>query len=121
MVLLVVVVVFTAAIAALSQLFRRQPNRRRLWRMTLRIGLGLGVMRAALASLGWYVVEHNGGPLQIPAFALAMLAWPEAAIFTERRFTPVPPAFYISLSLLLVTSTVVLVGLLAVASNRTRQ
>jgi hypothetical protein len=75
------------------------------------------VTRAALASLGWYVVEHTGGPLQSPAFALAMLAWPEAAMLTTSRVTPAPGLFYVFLSLLLISTTVMFVGGLAIAAR----
>ena len=49
------------------------------WRTTIRIGVGVGIAGAGLASLGWYVVERTGGPLQIPAHVLSMMALPEAA------------------------------------------
>lgn len=120
MILLTVPVVFAVAIAALYLHLRKQHDRRSLWRRTLLIGFGVGAARAVLASLGWYVVEHTGGPLQIPAFALAMVAWPEAAIFTGRRFTPAPLEFYVSLSLVLVTSTVMFVGVVALAAGKAR-
>ena len=85
-------------------------------------GCILGILRAILASVGWYAVEHTGGPLQVPAFALAMLAWPEAMVFAERHTTPAPQGFYLRLSLLLVTSTAVNIGLVgAVAALRRKQ
>src|SRR5688500_16435169 len=80
----------------------------------------LGILSAGLASLGWYVVEHTGGPLQVPAFALAMLAWPEAMVFAERRTTSAPPGFYLRLSLLLVTSTVVVITLVGALATLRR-
>jgi hypothetical protein len=109
--------VFAAAVAGLYWHLRKRRDRRSLFRTTLFVGFGIGLARAALASLGWYVVEHTGGPLQVPAFALAMLAWPEAAIFTERRLTPAPPDFYVRLSLLLVAGTLGLVGAVALAAR----
>jgi hypothetical protein len=119
MILLTILVVFAAAIAGVYWHLGKQPDRRSLLRRTLQIGLVVGLARAALASWGWYTVEHTGGPLQIPAFALAMLAWPEAAIFlAERRTTPVPPEFYVRLSVLLVAGTLVLVGAVALAARR---
>jgi hypothetical protein len=119
MILPSILVVFAAAIAGLYWHLRKQPDRRSLWRRTLQIGLGVGLARAGLASWGWYTVEHTGGPLQIPAFALAMLAWPEAALFlAERRTTAVPPEFYVQLSVLLIAGTLVLVGAVALAVRR---
>lgn len=113
MILLTIPVVFAGAMAVLYWHLRKQPDRRRLWRATIRIGVGVGMARGAIASLGWYVVERTGGPLQIPAYALTMTAWPEAAILAERRVTPVPPEFYLSLLLVLVAGTMVFVGLVA--------
>ena len=78
------------------------------------------VARAALASLGWYMIERTGGPLQIPAFALAMMAWPEGAMLDQRRLTPVPPAFYIQLSVLLIASTLAVSCLVAVIAAKSR-
>jgi len=120
MILPAVLVLFAVAIAVLYSHLLRQPDRRSLWRSTLRIGLGVGATRAALASLGWYVVEHTGGTLQIPAFALAMMAWPEAAVLTRRRLTPAPPEFYIYLLFVLVLGTLTLVGLVALVAGRDR-
>jgi len=112
------IVLAAIALAAFYAHLRRESDHGTLWRSTLRIGLAVGVIRAALASVGWYVVEHTGGPLQIPAFALAMMAWPEAAFFLrERRTTPVPPEFYARLSLLLVATTMLFAGMLAVAAR----
>jgi len=117
MILLTIVVLAAAALVSLS-CYLRQQSGRRLRRLILMIGLSLGLARAALASLGWYVVEHTGGPLQVPAFALAMLAWPEAAVFADRRVSPAPPNFYLGLSLLLVTSTLAIVAVVGIASRR---
>ena len=52
----------------------------RQWRSSVMIGCCMGIVRGVLASFGWYTVEHTSGPLQIPEFALAMLAWPEAPV-----------------------------------------
>lgn len=120
MILPAVIIVFGVVIAVLYSHLRRQPDRRSLWRTTLRLGLGVGVTRAALASLGWYVVEHTGGPLQVPAFALALMAWPEGAVLTTKRFTPAPVEFYVWLSCVLVLGTLTFVGLVAVAAGRDR-
>jgi hypothetical protein len=83
--------------------------------------VGTGVARAALASLGWYMIERTGGPLQIPAFALAMMAWPEGVMLDERRLTPVPPAFYVQLSVLLIASTLAVSCLVAVIAAKSRK
>ena len=99
---------------------RRQPDRRSMWRMAIYIGIGTGALRAALSSLGWYVVEHDGGPLQVPAFALAMMAWPEAAVLAQRRTTPAPPYFYLQLSLLLMATTLGFAAAVAWFAGRRR-
>ena len=96
----------------------RQPDRRALWRMAIYVGVGTGALRAALASLGWYIVEHDGGPLQVPAFALAMMAWPEAVVLAQRRTTPAPPFFYLQLSLLLMATTTAFAAVIAWLAER---
>ncbi len=101
-------------------MMRKQPDRRSLWRTALYVGVGTGVARAALASLGWYMIERTSGPLQIPAFAMAMMAWPEGAMLDERRLTPVPPAFYIQLSVLLIATTLAVSCLVAVIAAKSR-
>lgn len=120
MVALTVLILLAAVIAGLYSIMRRQPDRRSLWRTALYVGIGTGIARASLATLGWYLVERTGGPLQIPAFALVMMAWPEGAILAERRFTPAPPAFYLQLSLLLIATTLMLVVLVAVIAGTRR-
>jgi hypothetical protein len=114
-----IVVLFVAAIASLYW-YLRTHRTRNLFRTALVLGVTIGVIRAVLASVGWYVVEHTGGPLQVPGFALAMLAWPEAVLFRARRTTPVPIHFYLLLSLLLITSTVALVASIAAVASRSR-
>jgi hypothetical protein len=42
-----------------------------------------------------------------------VMAWPEAAILAERRLTPAPTMFYVQLSLLLVTTTLVAASVIA--------
>ena len=113
-------VVATLVIAGMYGLMHRLPDRRSLWRTALIVGVGTGALRAALSSLGWYIVEHTGGPLQIPGFAMAMMAWPEAALLAERRVAPAPPSFYFQLSVILLTSTVTFVALIAFIAGRRR-
>ena len=118
--MITIAVLILLAVLLLHSLMRKQPDRRSLWRTALYVGVGTGVARAALASLGWYMIERTGGPLQIPAFALAMMAWPEGAMLDERRLTPVPPAFYIQLSVLLLASTLAVSCLVAVIAAKSR-
>lgn len=113
--------VVVGAMALVYIYLRRQPNPQSLWRRAIVIGIGIGVVRAALASLGWYVIEHTGGPLQVPAYALAMLALPEAVIMSGRRNTPQPPEFFLRLSLLLIVGTTGFVALVAFIANRRRR
>ena len=120
MIALIALVVVTLVIVGMYKLMRRLPDRRSLWRTALIVGVGTGVLRAVLSSLGWYIVEHTGGPLQIPGFAMAMMAWPEAALLAERRMAPAPPSFYFQLSVVLVTSTVTFVALIAFIAARRR-
>ena len=120
MIAVAVLILLAALLAALYSMMRRRPDRRSLWRTALYVGVGTGVARAALASLGWYMIERAGGPLQIPAFALAMMAWPEGVMLDERRLTPVPPTFYIQLSVLLIASTLAVSCLVAVIAAKSR-
>ena len=120
MILPVLLVAIAVVAAALYVYLRKRPTRRERWRIALAIGVGVGLLRAVLASTGWYVVEHTGGPLQVPAFALAMLAWPEAALLAQRRVAPAPGEFYVRLSLTLVTGTVIMTALVAAAVDLTR-
>jgi hypothetical protein len=113
--------VVVGAVALLYRYLRRQPHRQSFWRRALVIGVGIGAVRATLASFGWYSLEHTGGPLQIPAYALALLALPEAAVWAGRRTTPHPPEFLLWLSLLLIVSTTSFVVLVAIAANMRRR
>lgn len=83
------------------------------------IGCSVGLVRGVLACVGWYTVEHTGGPLQIPAFALAMLAWPEGALFGPHRGAT-PMGFYQALGGLLVATSSLLVAAVALAAQVTR-
>ncbi|MGE5833587.1 MAG: hypothetical protein ACM4AI_03840 [Acidobacteriota bacterium] len=121
MVVLAGLVVVAGAMALVYVYLKRQPNPQSLWRRAVAIGVGLGVLRAMLASFGWYTLEHTGGPLQIPAYALTMLALPEAVIMSGRRTTPQPPEFFLWLSLLLIAGTTGFVALVAfIADSRRR-
>jgi uncharacterized membrane protein len=118
MVLPTIVLVLAALVGGVYWFFgTRRPAT--VIRTALYVGCIVGALRAVLASAGWYVVEHTGGPLQVPGYALAMLAWPEGMLINERRTTTAPPAFYVQLSLLLFASTVLLiVGIAIVARPR---
>src|SRR5260370_38750285 len=94
----VIVLLCSGAIVLLYRFFSTRRGARALWRSSVAIGSSVGIMRAVLACVGWYGVEHTGGPLQIPAFALAMLACPEAIVFVGHR-GPVPCGFYPLLAL----------------------
>jgi hypothetical protein len=115
--------VFLLALVALTvvlyRYFRAKRDSRALWRSSVAIGSSVGLARAVFACVGWYGVEHTGGPLQIPAYALAMLALPEAIVFGRHR-GPVPLTFYISLGFLLIASTLLLVSGVALAVQLSR-
>ena len=120
MIAMTVLILLAAVIAGIYWLMRKQPDQRSLWRTALYVGAGTGLARAALASLGWYMVERTGGPLQIPAFALAMMAWPEGAMLDARRLAPAPLAFYLQLSALLLASTLAVTCLVALIAAKSR-
>jgi len=44
------------------------------------LAAGLFVVRAGGVWAGRYILGHTGGPLQIPAYLLVMLGWPEITI-----------------------------------------
>jgi hypothetical protein len=120
MVLPLIVVVYVTGLAGLYMFFQRRRGAPTFWRMTILIGLGIGIARAILASMGWYAVERTGGWLQIPGFMLAMLAWPEAAALPRSRVGRVTPGFYALLSSVLVASSALLVGAIAAVAHRVK-
>jgi hypothetical protein len=106
MVVPVIVLLFIAATVILYRHLATRHGTGALLRSSLVVGFVIGTIRATLACAGWYVMEHTGGPLQVPAYALAMLAWPEAAVIDVRRVAPASTSFYPLLAgLLIVTST----------------
>ena len=111
--------VAVAAGAILYARLARAHDERRLWRAAIAIGLIVGVIRGVLAPLGWYVVEHTGGPLQIPAFLLAMLAWPEGAVFRGHR-GPASVGFLIALGAWLLATSVAVVSAAALGIRLVR-
>ena len=119
MLILVFLLACLALTIVLYRYFRTKSDARALWRSSVAIGSTVGVARAMLACVGWYGVEHTGGPLQIPAYALAMLALPEAIVF-GRHQGPVPLNFYISLGFLLIASSLLLVCGVALAVQLSR-
>ena len=119
MLILVVLLVFAGLTLVLYRHFRAKHGSRALWRSSVAIGSSVGIARAVLACLGWYGVEHTGGPLQIPAYALAMLALPEGRVFGQHR-GPLSLNVYISLGFLLIVSTLLLVCGVALAVQLTR-
>jgi hypothetical protein len=121
MVLLSLSLVFGAAVALLFVWFRRIENSRTLWRTAIFVGLVVGLARASLACVGWYVVERTGGTAQIPGFLLAMLSWPEAVILPRHRTGVTPMSTYAQLFVLLVVSSMALVAAIARASWSARR
>ena len=100
----IVVLLWTAVVFASSRYLATKRDGRALWRSAVTIGVTVGLLRGGFASAGWYGVEHTGGPLQVPAFALAMLAWPEAALLPRHR-GPTQPSVYPLLVLVLTASS----------------
>ena len=119
MVLLTALLLLSGAGALLYSYLRGRSGRRALWRSALTIGAAAGVARAGLAAFGWYTVEHTGGPLQIPGYALTMLALPEAAFLPRRRAVlPAPPEFYVALCAAIILGTMIAVGVVALIAGR---
>jgi hypothetical protein len=113
---LLAVVAFTVV---LYRYFQAKGDLWSLWRSSIAIGSSVGIARAVLACVGWYGVEHTGGPLLVPAYALAMLALPEAIVF-GRHQGPVPLNVYISLSFLQIASSLLLICAVALAVQLSR-
>jgi hypothetical protein len=103
-----IIVLCAPGIIGLYRYLAAKPNLGALWRSAVIIGFSVGVTRSVLSCVGWYTVERTGGPLQIPAFALAMLAWPEATLFGRHQGL-VPLQFYLQLSFLLIVTSLLLV------------
>jgi hypothetical protein len=120
MVVIGIIVVLAVATGMLYSFFRRRDERY-FWQTALLIGIGIGVVRALLASLGWYTVEHTGGPRQVPGFVLALSALPEAALLPQSRVAAAPPVFYVQLSALLIGSSAVVVALVAAVARVRRK
>ena len=119
MILPSVVVVLAAAIWLVFRYLARIPDGAPRWRAAVALGLVIGIIRAVLATAGWYVVEHTGGWLQIPAFVLVMFAWPEGVLFAGRRAVA-GLAFFVVLELVLIVSTIAIVVLVAAVVTLTR-
>ena len=119
MLILVFLLAFTALTVVLYRHLRAKRDSRALWRSSVVIGSSVGIARAVLGCVGWYGVEHTGGPLQVPAYALAMLALPEAIVF-GRHQGPVPLNVYVSLGFLLIASSLLLVCGVALAVQLSR-
>jgi hypothetical protein len=113
-------VVLAVLTVVLFRFLGRRDDGGTLWGSAVTIGLLVGVARAGLAIAGWYGVEHTGGVLQIPAYALALLALPEAMVF-GRQHGPLPLQGYVFLALLLVGTSLVLVGAVALAVQTSRR
>lgn len=108
MVALVLLLLVVALAFGLYRHLRATSDSRTLWLSSLAIGSSVGITRAVLGCVGWYIVEHTGSALQIPAFAMAMLTWPEAMVFGQLR-GPAPLRFYVQLGSLLIMTSLMLV------------
>ncbi|HEX6315311.1 MAG TPA: hypothetical protein VFZ73_10655 [Gemmatimonadaceae bacterium] len=117
MIFLLVLAIAAALVFALYRwLATGHPSRRSL-RSVLTLGVASGVIRATVTGLGYYGVEHTGGPLQRPAFAMALAGWPEIALLGPQH-GPASPAFYGRMSVLLIGTSTAAVALIAFAARR---
>ena len=106
---MLIIFLYAVGIIVLYRHLAAKPSRRALWRSAVKVGFSVGIARAVLSCIGWYAIERTGGPLQIPAFTLAMLAWPEAGLFGTHK-GPVSLQIYVQLSLLLIATSLLLVA-----------
>jgi hypothetical protein len=117
MVFLLVLVIAAVIVFALYRWLATGPPSRRSAGSVIGIGLALGAARAAVSGLGFYSVEHSGGPLQAPAYAMAMAGWPELALLGPHRGRA-RPALYGKMALLLITTTTAFVVVIAFTARR---
>jgi hypothetical protein len=115
MIVALLIPLFIVAGLSLYRYLATKQSAHTLWRSSLAIGTIVGTSRAALVCVGWLCVEHTSGALQIPGFALAMLAFPEALALNTRRPGPAPLSLYLTLAGVLILSTVLLVHAVALA------
>ena len=111
----IVVLLLPVAVFALYRNFVQKDDARALWRSAAIIGSSVGILRSVLACVGWYGVEHTGGPLQIPAFVLAMLAWPEGFLLGRHRGVTPVSVYAVLAVLLFVTSLLLVIAVAFVA------
>jgi hypothetical protein len=117
MVFPLVLVIAGVFVFALYRFFATRAPAGRSWRSAIAVGIALGSARAALSGLGFYGVEHTGGPLQVPAFALALVGWPELVLL-GRHSGRAQPALYVMMALLLIATTTAGVAIIASAARR---
>jgi hypothetical protein len=116
---MVFIAISMAALAALWVVVGGLRRRRTSWPTVLTVGLALGILRAVLVTWGWYTVEHTGGPLQIPAYLLSILALPEVVLLPRQAgHLATPPEFYTRLALLMVGSTASAFAIVAAIARR---
>lgn len=120
MVTVIIALLFVGLALILYRYLVARHSKHSLWQSTLAIGTLAGVSRAILACAGWYYVERISGPLQIPAFALSMLAWPEGMVLETPRVALAPLSFYPKLACVLILSTVLAVSGVALIVHMTR-
>ncbi|HSP13416.1 MAG TPA: hypothetical protein VLV78_01540 [Thermoanaerobaculia bacterium] len=119
MILLTLVLAFAGVVVLIFVWFQTRSGRKALYRSALILGASIGLSRAVIACTGWYVVEHNGGPLQIPAYLMSMFALPEAVLLGRTRLAT--PQLYGKLSALLIAGSLVSIMAIAVVADLSRR
>ena len=119
MIFLLVLPIAAALILALYRWLATGAPSRRSTASVITIGITLGAIRAAMTGMGFYVAEHTAGPLQGPAFGLALAGWPEIALLGSHRGVATPAFYGRMVALLIVTSTAA-VAFIAFAARRRR-
>ena len=111
-----VVLVSLAILAAMFLYLHKKSSRKAIFGSAVKLGFFIGVVRAIVACIGWYGVAQTGGFLQIPAFFMAMFAWPEAWLVRGGR-NSLSPEFYLRLSGLLIIGSMLVVGAVAAVAD----
>jgi len=90
MVLPCLLLFFLALSAGVYYWFTRLKTTADLWRTAARLALALAASRTGCALLGGFILENTSSWIQIPAYFLAMLALPEAALASALIGRPWP-------------------------------
>ena len=88
MIFLLLVIVLIGLSAGLYALLSSLDGRK-IWKAAAVLSLVIAVIRTSLSVVGRLILESDFGWLQLPAFAMALVTLPEAALVSTRLDTSV--------------------------------